>query len=59
MEVHYGKIEIISFVVIFRSFPALTAIMGCISRYEADLAVSVVSDWFIFTYFLQTDTWTL
>ena len=26
------------------------------SRYAADLVVSVVCDWFIFTYVLQTDT---
>jgi hypothetical protein len=37
-KVHNGKIEIISFVVKFRS-----SISRCRSKYEADLAVSVAS----------------
>ena len=40
--VHNGKIEIISFVVKFRSWPPPLSILTCRSRYEAGLYVSAV-----------------
>jgi hypothetical protein len=42
-KVHNGKIEIISFVVNFDLNRSSLSISMCRSRYEADLAVSVVS----------------
>jgi hypothetical protein len=42
-NVHYDKIEIISFIVKFRSQLVLTVKFKCMSRYEADLIVYVVS----------------